>query len=95
MGYSYRDDAGKVLDGWTQECRRQTGQSNVFRLDRASYFFEEDRVEYEDGGITGEVFLQLTDSRCRSVGKFRVSGEGVLVEAPEAIRKAFKEKKTA
>lgn len=85
MGYSYTDAAGKVLDAWSNACRKQTNSSNDFIHGDCRYFFEESREDQSDGGIVGEVFRKLNANNCVSIGIFRVRGDGTIDHMPRVL----------
>lgn len=89
MGWSCSDAAGKTMDRWVAKCRKETKQSNVFEVNRVRYFWEEDREEFEDGSIKGEVFMQLNADRCRSAGRFHIGGDGNMVSVTSPALNTF------
>lgn len=86
MGWSCSKAAGNVTDSWQKKCRLSTGSANTFVVKRVKYFFDISSEEYDDGSITGELLMCLTQDRCRKIGNFRIDGKGTLVEAPDVLK---------
>ena len=86
MGWSCRADAAKTYDKWDKHCRETTGSSNVFVDKGVRFFFEGDRVEHEDGAITGEVFKFVSEDKVVDAGTFRINGDGSVARAPKVLK---------
>jgi len=86
MGFSCTVAASNVTKVWEVACRASTGQSNTFVVKRVKYFHEESRIEEDDGGIKGTVYMCLTNNRCRKVGDYHIDGKGKLITAPDIMK---------
>ena len=76
MGYSCTAKAGDTLDAlMTLLQGKDEPSSNTWTANGKTYFYEVDRIEQEDGGITGEVILTKGDTG-RKIGSFRINGDG-------------------
>jgi hypothetical protein len=85
MGWSCRQDAGNVLDRWTQFCIESTGIANVY-LDKKGNrrMFEVSRTEHGDGAITGTHGV-LRGDYYYNKGSFRIEGNGDVSRRPAGL----------
>jgi hypothetical protein len=93
MGWSYTCKAGRTLDAIEEACslsRRphKVAVSNAFFANGKRYHYEVSRRDMPDGGIAGAVFLSLSETTCRQVGRFRIDGRGYVVRGPKLFRDA-------
>ena len=50
------------------------------------YFYETSRREFQDGHISGAIYLDLRDGYCRQVGRFYIEPDGRLRQGPKLWR---------
>lgn len=94
MGWSYSAVAGRVMDALTKACRASTGSVNTWKRSRGESFWETDRIEQDDGSITGDVWDCLgaggtaVGGTCVNRREFRIDGRtGKLTgDAAPALR---------
>jgi hypothetical protein len=79
MGWSCTKAASQAMERLTAQCVRKTGSQNRFPITRTRLgFWEHDLVEYDDGHITGEWFMEVGPDRCCKGGDFIISPGGVM-----------------
>ena len=84
MGYSCTARAGLALDTIISALKggEPEGEpSNTYYRRGRKHFFETGR-ERPDGAITGAIFRELPDNRCRRAGSFRVEPDGTITRFP-------------
>jgi hypothetical protein len=80
MGYSCSKAASDML-GLIRHEFSDGKTSNGIRLGAATFFYEIGR-ENSDGSITGTLFENLEQNRCRKYGSFKIHASGVIVRFP-------------
>jgi hypothetical protein len=95
MGWSCSAAANRTLETIEAACEASRegkideNVSNVFYADGRRYFYELDRQEHDDGGITGDIIESPGDTdTCRKVGTFRIDGDGTLSRGPRLFHDA-------
>jgi hypothetical protein len=78
MGWSCTKAASDAMERLTAQCVRATGSQNRFPSGVTLGFWEIDRVEYDDGRITGEWYEEVDFKYCVERGKFTISPGGVM-----------------
>jgi len=103
MGWSCRQDAGRVMDVWTAACVAQTGSQNTYTMKGAEFFWEVSRTEHADGAITGSILKTVrkptVDELAKEpylagwsvrAGTFRIEGDGTVARAPKFLKDVAK-----
>lgn len=80
MGYSCTQDADHML-GLIRHVLTNGKYSNGIVIGQASYFYDIGK-EQDDGSITGQLWMNLTEDTARPVGSFKISAEGEIVRFP-------------
>lgn len=80
MGYSCTKDASDML-GLIRHEFSDGSTSNGIRIGAATFFYEIGR-ENADGSITGTLFENLSEGKCRKYGSFKIHAEGIIVRFP-------------
>lgn len=92
MGWSYSAVAGRVMDALTKACLASKNSQNTWKHSRGESFWEADRIEHEDGSVTGDVWD--CKGRVGSVNRreFRIDGRTgeITREAAPALRALLK-----
>ena len=78
MGWSCRAEVSDVLHAWSDACVRNCRSQNSFKVGSATFFFDTDREEYDNGAATGNIFEMLPSNTCRVVGTFSISPDGLV-----------------
>jgi hypothetical protein len=80
MGWSCTTKASDAMDRLTEACVKASGGSqNEFPESNGVWlFWEVDRVEFDDGHVTGEVHRMLPGHMCRHECRFVITPEGRL-----------------
>ena len=87
MGWSYAQEAGKIMNAWKEVCYKRSGSQNQWENKGKTYFFETSRVEHDDGSITGTVWRFLADGvHVRRSGSFKINGDGSIERAPKFLK---------
>lgn len=95
MGFGARTSALDTLDRIKDLPARDGAEKSEARGSNAMPFpgfYEMDRVDLTDGGVTGEVMRFTDSSHARSIGQFNISGDGKVLRFPgltDAERKAI------
>jgi hypothetical protein len=88
MGYSATKAAFDTLDKWTNACLKNSKSQNVWSLNGKTYFWENSRVEHDDGSIKGSIWKFVEDDKCKRCGTFRINGDGSIHHAPKFLKDA-------
>jgi len=94
MGWSYMAAAMQTLQAIDKlmpddnqvhmaDGRRILGS---WRIDDKLYFYEESRQEFEDGHISGTIYLDLRNGYCKQVSRFYIEPDGYLRQGPKLWR---------
>lgn len=86
MGWSCTRLAGDAADRLTTECVKATGSQNHFVNGGRSFFWEIDRVEHDDGRITGEWYEEVGSKYCVERGKFTILPKGTMADGHPWMR---------
>lgn len=87
MGWSCMKEVSDSLKKINAACVAASGQSNVFKVGEASYFFELSSREYADGHATGSIMKMVDESHCVKAGSFSIAPAG-KVKGPKFMKEA-------
>ena len=78
MGWSCSKRAGDTLDIISDVCFHYFAVQNMFYFNGKEHFWEVSNREYDDGAITGGVYVEF-GRYYKRVGSFRIDGMGEIV----------------